>query len=86
MPSDDIVARLRVLTKTLLLGDFTGLAETTESAADEIERLRQLLGNSEQLRRVESERDEIRRWFCYSTDNARAEAKRRGWDCFEVKR
>lgn len=38
--SDDIVSRLRVLTKTLLLGDFKGLAETTESAADEIERLR----------------------------------------------
>lgn len=36
----DIVARLRTLTDTLLLGDFQGLAATTESAADEIERLR----------------------------------------------
>ena len=38
--SDDIVARLRTLTNTLLFGDFQGLAATTASAADEIERLR----------------------------------------------
>lgn len=37
--NDDIVVRLRTLTNTLLLGDFQGLAATTASAADEIERL-----------------------------------------------
>ena len=80
--SDDIVARLRTLTDTLLLGDFQGLAATTTSAADEIERLR-------------AERDEARRMWCeaepvgnsLSVDDmdrrARAEAKRRGWDCYK---
>ena len=38
--TDDIVARLRTLTDTLLLGNFQGLAATTASAADEIERMR----------------------------------------------
>lgn len=45
--NDDIVARLRVFTKTLLLGDFQGLAATTESAADEIERLRKYIDELE---------------------------------------
>lgn len=49
--SDDIVARLRTLTNTLLLGDFQGLAATTASAADEIERLR-------------AERDEATKELC----------------------
>ena len=41
--TDDIVARLRTFTDTLLLGDFQGLAATTASAADEIERLRSVV-------------------------------------------
>ena len=40
MSDQDIVTRLRVLTDTLLLGNFQGLAATTASAVDEIERLR----------------------------------------------
>jgi len=71
--NNDIVARLRVLTKTLLLGDFKGLAETTESAADEIERLRK-------------ERDEARRMYLASTcsdDEIIHEMKRHKWDCFK---
>lgn len=77
--NDDIVTRLRVLTDTLLLGDFQGLAATTASAADEIERLR-------------TERDEARREVCNNEANhlptmadPRREAKRRGWDCFKEK-
>lgn len=81
--TDDIVARLRTLTDTLLLGDFQGLAATTASAADEIERLR-------------AERDEARCDACVTwaqfyrpsgrtETEARKEAKRRGWDCFEGK-
>jgi uncharacterized Zn finger protein (UPF0148 family) len=30
-----------------------------------------------------SERDEARRWWCYETEDARAEAQKRGWDCFK---
>lgn len=47
--NDDIVARLRTFTDTLLLGDFQGLAGTTESAADEIERLRAELCEARQV-------------------------------------
>lgn len=49
MSDPDIVTQLRVLTDTLLLGDFQGLAATTASAADEIERLRKELEESESL-------------------------------------
>ena len=79
--ADDIVARLLILTDTLLLGDFQGLAAATTSAADEIKRLR-------------VERDEARRDVCVTwaqmyrpsgrtETEARKEAKRRGWDCFK---
>lgn len=68
----DIVAQLRVFTDTLLLGDFQGLAATTTSAADEIERLREALRlEQEELaaccidrRETQRERDEARRKFC----------------------
>ena len=46
-------------------------------------RIRQLLGNTEQLR---AERDEARRELCnrcYGRLNAREEANLRGWDCYK---
>lgn len=77
--SDDIVERLRVLTATLRLRDFQGLAETTNEAADEIERLRAerdearhgesvaiatLQGVIEERRMIRFERDEARVEVC----------------------
>jgi hypothetical protein len=57
------------------------------AAADEIRVLRAYAeSTANRLREVEHERDEARRWFCYECNDARAEAKSRGWDCFEVKR
>ena len=43
----------------------------------------QYLETVEKLERVTKERDEARRWWCYEHDDARAEAKKRGWDCFK---
>ena len=67
--NDEIVNRLRELTKTLLLADFQGLAATTASAADEIERLRIIVQgwqhsarNAERdMATLRAERDEARR-------------------------
>jgi len=80
--TDDIVVRLRRDCMSLI----------ADEAADEIERLRELSGDSGQLRK---ERDEARRMWCeaapvgnsLSVDDmdrrARTEAKRRGWDCYK---
>jgi uncharacterized Zn finger protein (UPF0148 family) len=43
----------------------------------------QYLETVEKLEHVTRERDEARRWWCYEHDDARAEAKKRGWDCFK---
>ena len=99
MTSDDIVARLRELTTTLLLGDFRALAATTDAAADEIERLRSVveawLKYSQRAERdietLRAERDEARREVCSMNETGlrmnesdkRREAKRRGWQCFK---
>ena len=72
----DIVERLR---KNAVFN----YRDTYIEAADEIERLRQLLGNTEQLRK---ERDEARRMYLASTcsdDEIIHEMKRHGWDCFK---
>lgn len=73
--SDDIVVRLR----------RCGCCDSFE-AADEIERLRELLGNSEQLR---AERDEARRKICKIESRGTCDppkyASLMGWDCFKEK-
>lgn len=92
--SDDIVERLRVLTATLRLGDFQGLAETTNEAADEIERLRESLRiESEELaactidrRETQRERDEARRDVCNSEAMLRLQRNRVHRDSEEVVR
>lgn len=73
--------------------------EICREAADEIERLRMLLCAAESVADAKHdiptlirERDEARRETCYELSGwkqsayeqeARAEAKRRGWDCFK---
>lgn len=96
MRDSNIVTQLRVITDTLLLGNFRQLAATTASAADEIERLRnernafeaerdELISISNKLKR---ERDEARREILESIhpDDRRAYAEARGWDCFKEER
>ncbi len=38
---------------------------------------------TDNLKQMQEERDEARRWWCYETEDARAEAQKRGWDCFK---
>ena len=66
----DILDILREGSDRKLYPNWHGICR---AAADEIERLR-------------AERDEARRWFCYEFSDARAEANRRGWDCFKEAR
>ena len=55
--NDDIVARLRLYANASIDGEWASVFRSDLNiAADEIERLRQLLGNSEQLR---AERDAL---------------------------
>ena len=70
--TDDIVARLRVYSKSTIEGGWaTVFRADLHAAADEIERLRK-------------ERDELRREICgYSFQDAREVAQLRGWDCFK---
>lgn len=90
--NDDIVAQLRTLGDTLLLGDFQRLAADTESAADEIERLR---AEVEVLRRRVADREAeiVDRalgftrdvsWDPKSSERIRCEryAAERGFTCF----
>lgn len=48
MTDHELRKRLRELTKTLLLGDFQGLAATTALAADRIEELKRDLNRANQ--------------------------------------
>ena len=92
--NDEIVNRLRELTKTLLLADFQGLAATTASAADEIDRLRIIVQgwqhsarNAERdMATLRAERDEARRQVCALDADIMEDqmeyARHRGWDCY----
>ena len=90
---DDIVARLRRY-RRLVGGEV--YPEICGEAADEIERLhRDYSCICSEMRRMMDERDEARRMWCeaapvgnsLSVDDmdrrARAEATRRGWDCYK---
>ena len=77
-PTDN-VTRLATIAKMMEDGNWHSSAKVVLAAADEIERLR-------------AERDEARRETCYELSGwkqstheqeARAEAERRGWDCFD---
>jgi hypothetical protein len=82
--NDEMVKRLRLWAENMHGQKSSVIAVVMAEAADEIERLRK-------------ERDEARRMWCeaapvgnsLSVDDmdrrARAEAKRRGWDCFKEK-
>ena len=88
--TDDIVARLR----GFWLPNDTQ-SSLIDQAADEIERLRRDYSCiCNEMRRMMDERDEARRDACMSwawmyrpsenaENEARKEAKRRGWDCFK---
>jgi len=79
MDDIDIVIQLKRIAKTMEAGHWVSSSKAVRDAAAEIERLR-------------AERDEARRETCYELSGwkqsayeqeARAEAKRRGWDCFK---
>ena len=83
MPSDDIVTRLLRPLNVLAFNDLT------EEAAEEINRLRELVSKTDKLT---AERDEARRMYCraveeiergLSNDSRRDVAKARGWDCYD---
>lgn len=94
--TDDIVERLRDLENAMNECGFTGISAVTNSAADEIERLRVLVQGWEHSARnaerdiaqLREERDEARRLWCvdigelYSSSSLSL-AKERGWDCFK---
>jgi hypothetical protein len=85
----DIVRMLRAWAEG---ADQQGVQEVVEGlkfAADEIERLRELLKNSyEFTKTLTAERDEARREVCVwqgldTGNTARETASIRGWDCFK---
>jgi hypothetical protein len=87
----DIVARLRSWAKG---ADEQGVQEIFDGlnfAADEIERLRELLQTSyEFTKTLTAERDEARRMVCSHEADLMEDmiehAKHRGWDCFKEER
>ena len=76
-----------------ILAQTRGLSGATPNATQLIEELRWALEeNRREVERLTTERDEARRETCYELSGwkqstheqeARAEAKRRGWDCFK---
>jgi hypothetical protein len=107
--SADIVARLRDFASRIcsVRGDtnLDNKAVLARAAADEIERLRaelvskadELAATLRQLRKVQDERDEARRWLCQvlakpqfvsglakpGQGRPHDFAKEQGWDCFK---
>jgi hypothetical protein len=87
---DDIVTRLREEGFITHIGGLPRESKILHAAADEIERLRELFGNTERLR---AERDEARRrlcleWMEHGPVRLSKEhiAMRYGWDCFKETR
>lgn len=88
--SDDLLTRMRAIERF-------GAPSILSEAIVEIERQREriidlqaiykalFLGHEtdDKIHRLCAERDEARRWFCCMFSDARAEANKRGWDCFK---
>ena len=98
MISDDIVARLRDYNATVLAAPLY-YRELIKAAADEIERLREMLRLEREegaacaidRRETQWERDEARREICewvamMTKRKPSTAAKDRGWDCFKEER